>query len=215
MVKQFTLDFKLSPDAVFSNYVGDAAEKIGRGNAWQYLWGRKGSGRSHLLQAACQETEGSIYLSELKRLSPEVLRDLENMPLICLDDIDAILSQTEWEEALFHLMNGVKDRGGRLLVAAEAPSSQQNIKLADLKSRLNSASAIETDQLNDNQKIRVLVQRARHWGFDLSEDVGRFILSRSPRDMYKLLDMLKRLELETLRQQKRVTIPFVKHTLQL
>ncbi|MFT5563285.1 MAG: hypothetical protein ACI9Z9_003170, partial [Litorivivens sp.] len=34
-------------------------------------------------------------------------------------------------------------------------------------------------------------------------------------DMVKLLDMLKRLEMETLRQQKRVTIPFVKHTLQL
>jgi hypothetical protein len=27
--------------------------------------------------------------------------------------------------------------------------------------------------------------------------------------------MLKRLEMETLRQQKRVTIPFVKHTLEL
>lgn len=215
MVRQFTLDFKLSPDAVFANYIGDAADKIGQASTWQYLWGRKGSGRSHLLQAACQATPGSIYLSELQRLSPEVVRDLEAMPLVCLDDVDLILADPDWEQALFHLMNGVKDRGGRLLIAAELPANQQNIKLADLRSRLNAATPIETDQLSDSQKIRVLVQRAKHWGFDLSEDVGRFILSRSPRDMIELLELLKRLEMETLRQQKRVTIPFVKHTLHL
>ncbi|MFT4677676.1 MAG: DnaA family protein [Patiriisocius sp.] len=215
MVRQFTLDFKLSPDAVFANYIGDAAGKIRQISTWQYLWGRKGSGRSHLLQAACQATPGSIYLSELKRLSPEVVRDLETMPLVCLDNIDSILTDPDWQQALFHLMNGVKDRGGQLLMAAELPANQQNIKLKDLRSRLNAATPVETDRLSDSQKIRVLVQRAKHWGFDLSEDVGRFILSRSPRDMIMLVDMLKRLEIETLRQQKRVTIPFVKQTFNL
>jgi DnaA family protein len=215
MVRQFTLDFKLSPDAVFANYIGDAAGKIRQISTWQYLWGRKGSGRSHLLQAACQATPGSIYLSELKRLSPEVVRDLETMPLVCLDNIDSILTDPDWQQALFHLMNGVKDRGGQLLMAAELPANQQNIKLKDLRSRLNAATPVETDRLSDSQKIRVLVQRAKHRGFDLSEDVGRFILSRSPRDMIMLVDMLKRLEIETLRQQKRVTIPFVKQTFNL
>lgn len=215
MVRQFTLDFKLSPDAVFANYIGDAAGKIRQISTWQYLWGRKGSGRSHLLQAACQATPGSIYLSELKRLSPEVVRDLETMPLVCLDNIDSILTDPDWQQALFHLMNGVKDRGGQLLMAAELPANQQNIKLKDLRSRLNAATPVETDRLSDSQKIQVLVQRAKHWGFDLSEDVGRFILSRSPRDMIMLVDMLKRLEMETLRQQKRVTIPFVKQTFNL
>jgi DnaA family protein len=215
MVRQFTLDFKLSPDAVFANYIGDAADKIRQISTWQYLWGRKGSGRSHLLQAACQATPGSIYLSELKRLSPEVVRDLETMPLVCLDNIDSILTDPDWQQALFHLMNGVKDRGGQLLMAAELPANQQNIKLKDLRSRLNAATPVETDRLSDSQKIQVLVQRAKHWGFDLSEDVGRFILSRSPRDMIMLVDMLKRLEMETLRQQKRVTIPFVKQTFNL
>jgi len=213
--KQFTLDFKLSPDAVFENYVGDAVAKIQQHSDWQFIWGRAGSGRTHLLQAACQATPGGIYLGQLERLSAEVLRDLERLPLVCLDDVDSILGEKDWEEGLFHLMNGIKDRGGRLLLAAEAPAIQHNIQLLDLQSRLKAATAIETDQLDDEQKILVLQRRAQHWGFDLSADVGRFIISRSPRDMVKLLDMLKRLEMETLRQQKRVTIPFVKHTLQL
>jgi DnaA family protein len=215
MSEQFTLDFKLSPDAVFDNYIGDAGARIDQNSPWQFIWGRAGSGRTHLLQAACHATVGSIYLGQLERLSAEILRDLESLPLVCLDDVDSILGDKDWEEGLFHLMNGIKDRGGRLLMAAEAPANQQNIQLLDLRSRLKAATAIETDQLDDEQKILVLQRRAQHWGFDLTADVGRFIISRSSRDMVKLLDMLKRLEMETLRQQKLVTIPFVKHTLQL
>ncbi|MFT5562945.1 MAG: chromosomal replication initiation ATPase DnaA, partial [Litorivivens sp.] len=74
MSKQFTLDFKLSPDAVFENYVGDAAAKIHQHSHWQFIWGRVGSGRTHLLQAACHATPGGIYLGQLERLSAEVLR---------------------------------------------------------------------------------------------------------------------------------------------
>lgn len=215
MVEQFTLDFKLSPDAVFANYVGDAGEQVLGSRGWSLVWGRAGTGRSHLLQAACHAAPGGIFFAELARLSPDLLRDLEQRPLVCLDDVDTILGQPDWEEALFHLMNGVKDRGGRLLMSAVSPANQQTIKLADLRSRFLAATAIETDALTDEQKVTVLVSRARHWGFELSGEVGRFILSRSPRDMNGLLDMLKRLEMETLRQQKRVTIPFVKHTLEL
>lgn len=215
MAEQFTLDFKLSPDAVFANYVGDAATQVLGSHGWSLVWGRVGTGRSHLLQAACHAEPNGIFFANLARLSPEIIRDLEQRPLVCLDDVDAVLGDPEWEEALFHLMNGIKDRGARLIMSAVAPANQQKIKLADLRSRLVAATAIETDNLSDQQKVSVLICRARHWGFELSEEVGRFILSRSPRDMNQLLDMLKRLEIETLRQQKRVTIPFVKHTLEL
>jgi DnaA family protein len=215
VAEQFTLDFKLSPDAVFANYVGDASQQVGCSLGWSLVWGREGSGRSHLLQAACHAEPKGIFLADLARLSPEIIRDLEHRPLVCLDDVDAVLGNPEWEEALFHLMNGIKDRGGRLLMSAVAPAIQQSVRLPDLQSRLNSATAIETSVLTDEQKVAVLILRARHWGFDLSEEIGRFIISRSPRGMNKLLDMLKRLEMETLRQQKRVTIPFVKHTLEL
>ena len=59
------------------------------------------------------------------------------------------------------------------------------------------------------------MHKAHSRGFYLGEDVGRFILSRASRDMPRLLDLLERIELETLRQGKRVTIPFVKQSLGL
>lgn len=215
MNKQFTLNFQLSPDATYENYVGIAAGKIQQFPDWQLLWGSAGSGKSHLLQAACHGFDQAIYLSDLPKLSPEILQDLEQRPLICIDDIDSVVGDSAWEEALFHLMNGVRDQKRRLVLSAREPAKDLDIKLKDLKSRLLSAQAVRTDELSDDEKIQLLIRRSNHWGFELSEDVGRFILSRSPRNVNQLLDMLKRLELETLRLQKRVTIPFVKQTLEL
>ena len=212
---QFALDLKLRDDATRSNYTGVAIEKLDLDEPWLYLWGLPGSGRTHLLQACCHDEPNSIYLDHLLKLDTEVLQGLEAMSLVCIDNIEQVLGDRNWEEALFHLMNAIKDSKGKLILAANAPASKTRVVLPDLKSRLLAATAVETDQLSDEDKLKVLMQRAHNRGFQLSEDVGRFILSRSGRDMRQLLDLLQRLELETLRQHKRVTIPFVKQTLSL
>jgi DnaA-homolog protein len=89
------------------------------------------------------------------------------------------------------------------------------VQLPDLRSRLLAALVVETDTLNDQQKLQVMQQRANSRGFDLKDDVGQFIMSRSARDMGSLVNVLALLEVESLRQQKKVTIPFVKQTLRL
>ena len=92
-----------------------------------YIWGALGSGRSHLLQAAChaaremQRSAVYISLSEVKELSPEMLQDLEHSELVCIDDIEVIAGQARWEEALFHLYNEMKQRQHSLIVAGVRP----------------------------------------------------------------------------------------------
>ncbi|MFN3238752.1 MAG: DnaA regulatory inactivator Hda [Pseudomonadales bacterium] len=221
MSKQYTLALPLSPDATFANYVGEAGNKLAQLHYWNLIWGPSGTGRSHLLQALCFNEAGQtsrpdrIYLGELQRLEPQVLANLETFDVVCLDDVDDVLGHSGWEEALFHLLNSCKDNGTRVVMAAKLPAAQQDIKLADLKSRLNAALAVATDKLDDAQRICVMQRRASHWGFDLPHDVAEFILKRSPRDMVRLIDNLKRLELETLRAQRKVTIPFAKQTLRI
>lgn len=220
MAEQYTLALPLSPDATFANYIGEASEKLQHLESWNVVWGQPGSGRSHLLQALCRDEAelikpNYIYLAALKKLDPEVLRNLEMYAVVCLDDVDQVLGESAWEEALFHLLNSCKDHGTRVVLSVQEPIANQNIRLPDLKSRLNSALAIETDQPGDAGRIKVMRQRARHWGFELPEEVAEFILKRSPRDMTRLIDNLKRLEVETLRAKRKVTIPFAKQTLQL
>ncbi|VDY33982.1 DnaA-homolog protein hda [Morganella morganii] len=52
-------------------------------------------------------------------------------------------------------------------------------------------------------------------GFELPEDVGRFILKRLDRQMRTLFDMLDRLDHASIVAQRKLTIPFVKDILRL
>ena len=219
MSSQLALNIRLRDDATFENFVGSAAGKIQGADRILYLWGQAGSGKSHLLQALCHKVnvkkKDSIYLQDLGNHSPEILYSLESFSLVCLDDIHEVIGNESWELELFHLMNSVKDTSSRLVVSASTPSARLNIRLPDLASRLRAAVAIETDALDDQEKVGMLMRRASNRGFALNDEVARFILGRSPRDMHHLIELLGKLETETLRQQKKLTIPFVKKTLLL
>ena len=213
--QQLALDITLRDDATFANYVGEAKTRLAHPGQLVYLWGPHQTGLSHLLQACCQGVTGGIYLSNLDKLSAEILQQLDAMPLVCIDDVDLIVGRQDWEEALFHLINGIKDGGKRIIIAAHQSARQLPFKLPDLHSRLLGAIAVETDVLNDAQKLVVLQQWAKGRGFVLSDDVGQYIMSRAARDMSNLVNMLEQLEIESLRHQKKITIPFAKQILNL
>ncbi len=189
------------------------------GESFVYIRGTPGSGRSHLLEAACHEARENgrpaIYLAGLQTYEPDILRDLEAIPLVCLDDVHLIAGAGDWELALFHLINGIRDKGNRLLVSADRAAGQLPVRLGDLRSRLLGAFSIETDRLSDEQKLAALQIRACNRGFEMSDEVGRYILGRTDRSMGNLIRLLQRLETETLAHQRKLTIPFVKRTLRL
>ena len=154
MAEQYTLALPLSPDATFANYIGEASAKLAHLESWNVIWGKPGSGRSHLLQALCRDDAEQIksdyiYLAALNKLDPEVLRNLEMYTVVCLDDVDDVFGEKAWEEALFHLLNSCKDLGTQVVLSVQEPIANHNIGLLDLKSRLSSALAIETDQPGD------------------------------------------------------------------
>ena len=214
---QLPLDIRLRDDATFANYIGDAARQVAAASGIVYLWGEAGSGRTHLLQAACHEARNlgrtSIYLCDMRRHSPEIFRDLERLAVVCVDDIHDVLGQDDWETALFHLVNAIRDARGTLILSADGPAARLSVALADLRSRLVAAHSIKTDDLDDAGKLALLKQRAAFQGFELADDVVRFIMSRSDRSVRSLVALLEKLEVETLRRQKKVTIPLVKQVL--
>jgi DnaA family protein len=157
----------------------------------------------------------TLYLPALSILEPGVLEGLEQVDLTCLDDVDDVLDQPDWQRALFHLINAVKDAGNTLIASSTNPVSALKLELGDLDSRIKGAYLLSTDQLDDEQKLEVVGRKARRRGFDMNQEVCRFILGRSHRDMHHLARLVDQLDEETLRRQKKVTIPFVKAALGL
>lgn len=186
-----------------------------------YLWGPKGSGKSHILQGCCQavsSTQSAIYLplTLLKEWGPQTLEGLEEQTLVCIDDIDVIAQDPSWEEALFHLYNKIKDSDQSLLIiSGNQPPAMSTIALPDLRSRLGWGLVIQLNELSDEEKIHTLKLHALKRGFDLPESVGQFLLHRCSRNMHDLHQLLNRLDDASLAAQRKITIPFVKNTLNI
>ncbi|WP_028238501.1 DnaA regulatory inactivator Hda [Stutzerimonas azotifigens] len=228
---QLPLGVRLRDDATFANfYPGANAAALGYVErlcspeaGWSdeliFLWGKVGAGRSHLLQAACLRIEErgqqAIYLplAEVAGYGPELFDNLEQCDLVCLDDLDAIVGDSAWEEGLFHLFNRLRDSGRRLLLAASEPPRELPVALPDLQSRLTLALVFQLKELSDEDKLRALQLRASRRGLNLPDDVGRFILTRGSRSMSALFELLDRLDHASLQAQRKLTIPFLKETL--
>lgn len=187
-----------------------------------YLWSREGGGRSHLLHAACAELSakgeavGYVPLDKRTWFVPEVLDGMEQLALICIDNIECIAGDEPWEMAIFDLYNRILETGKtRLLITGDRPPRQLNLKLADLASRLDWGQIYKLQPLSDEDKLQALQLRARLRGFELPEDVGRFLLKRLDREMRTLFVTLDQLDQASISAQRKLTIPFVKETLAL
>lgn len=196
-----------------------ASALSGTGERFIYIWGPAGSGKSHILQACCQQLaldKPSIYLplDTLKTWDPAVISDLDAHQLLCIDELDAITGNKAWEEALFHLYNRVRDAGtSTMIIASSLPPHHTAIALPDLRSRLTSCLVMHVHELGDADKIQTLRAQAHKRGFELPEPVAQFLVNRSARNMHDLHTVLARLDRASLVAQRKITIPFVKTTL--
>ena len=191
----------------------------GKGEPLVYVAGAAGMGKTHLLQAACHDavqsgrTTSYLPLQELLVFSPTVFDDLEQLDLICIDDVSAIAGHDVWEQGLFDLFNRVRQRGGTLLIAAEKRPDQAGFLLPDLVSRLGWGLTYVLKPLADCDVIAALGLRAQARGLELPEDTAQYLLRRFPRDLPTLFALFDTLDTASLIAQRRLTVPFVKSVL--
>jgi DnaA-homolog protein len=186
----------------------------GRGKAAVWLYGPRGSGKSHLLQAACaaagRNGRAAAYLPLARGLAPELLEGFERLPLVALDDLDAVAGGDAWERALFSLWNGLAEQGGRLALAARVAPAATPFELPDLASRLAASEVHRLHALGESDQAEALRRRARHRGLELPDDTLVFLTRRAPREFATLCRMLDELDAESLAARRRLTIPFVR-----
>jgi DnaA family protein len=230
MTQQLPLGLQLKAAARFSNFVAGPNDELleqlqraadGHGEPFFLLWGGAGSGKSHLLQASCHQAatreRRAAYLSlrDHANFLPALLEGWEAYHLVCLDDVDAIAGLRGWEEAVFHLYNRIRERGGGLLVSCSVAPTQLQLCLPDLRSRLTWGLTYQLKSLDDRQRLQALQLRARQRGCEMPAETGRYLMRRLPRDMPALFDLLDQLDEASLVAQRKLTVPFVKAVLGL
>ena len=185
-----------------------------------YLWGGVASGKTHLLLAIAEQAQKDsktmlyLPLAELVRTaSPEVLEGVEGLNFLCLDELESISGESEWEEALFHCFNRLELSGCQLIVASRNNPAASAIKLPDLRSRMASGLIYQLDSLNDSAKEKVLIVQSQARGLEMSNEVAQYLLRNYSRDLNKLIGLLQSLDKASMSEQRRLTIPFVRQIL--
>lgn len=233
-ISQLTLSVQLPDDEIFDSYFSESNHSVlsqlklfidqsqvvepNQLNSF-YLFGLTGVGKSHLLHAcsayAAQLNKTSVCLScaELLLLSVEVLDGLEQIDVICLDDIQLIADNTVWQQAIFDLFNRVLEQNNCLLISGDQSATQLGLSLPDLVSRLSWGLTEQVKPLLDDEKVAALQYRASKRGLTLSNEAANFLLNRLSREMGNLIASLDILDNASIREQRKITIPFIKDVL--
>jgi len=231
MSTQLSFDIRLRDSAAFENFFPGAnreavshlaAVASDNGPRWSsrtpvtYLWGGHGTGKTHLLQAACRAAQQAgqtalyIPLDCAAKLSPRVLEDVGAADLVCIDDLQCIAGLADWETALFNVCEHCRASVAALLVTASARPADAGLRMPDLATRLGWGLVYPLHALNDDEKVAAVRLRARNRGFELSDAVARYVLNRYPRDMHALFSLLERMDQTSLAMQRQITIPFIR-----
>ena len=235
-ISQLILSVQLPDDETFCSYLSESNHSVvsqlklfieqsqvtkpNQPNSF-YLFGLTGVGKSHLLHAcsayAAQSHKTSVCLScaELLLLSVEVLDGLEQIDVICLDDIQLIAGNTLWQQAIFDLYNRVLEQNNCLLISGDQSATQLGLSLPDLISRLSWGLTEQIKPLDDDDKVTALQYRASKRGLTLSSEAANFLLNRLSREMGNLIASLDTLDKASIREQRKITIPFIKNVLNL
>ncbi len=181
-----------------------------------YLWGKKTTGKTHLLQAACTAANNKglsvsyIPLNQFNELSPEILHDLGMLDLVCIDDLDKICGEIEWQQSLTWLYNELRDNNHSLILGASESPKDIKLEVSDLKSRLVWDQVFQIIPPDDELKIRILKNRAEESGFDLTDEVIEFLMRRVNRDLASLIEILEKIDRASLVAKRKITVPFVR-----
>jgi len=180
-----------------------------------FLWGAKGVGKSHLLRAtaAAAEAHGTAarYLADPGEL---VATDPESLATHALVAVDAIeTGNAEAQARLFTLYNALRERGHRFVGAASVAPAALALR-EDLRTRLGWELVYEVLALADDDKPAALLGYAHRRGFAVPEDVIRYLLAHTRRDMPALLGALAALDRHSLALRRPITVPMLRDWLQ-
>jgi len=151
------------------------------------MWGESGAGKTHLATALAQEA---------------------SRPVRIVDDVER-LGDAEQEE----LFNAFIDQAFPFLLVTASAAPRDVAIRRDLSTRLATGLTYRLLPLSDEEKGAALSAHARVRGFELSEEVARYLLTHARRDMGSLVSALDALDRYSLETGRTITVPLLKEAL--
>ena len=175
------------------------------------------NGKSYLLQAICNDFSNSnnstIYIPMQKaiNLEPSILEGINDLNLICLDDIDLISNQRDWELALFNLINECYEKDCFLLLSGSIDKLEV---IPDLISRIKKMEILRLKAIDDDELLRATQSISKNLNIEISDKNMNYLINNSRRDIKTVFGTLSQLEKESLERKKSIGLNLIKEVIQ-
>ena len=184
-----------------------------------FIFGSKESGQPYLLQAMCNfyssMTKSSLYvpLKKVMNYGVEIFESLENIDLICVDGIEQVISKTEWEKAIFNLINKALISESRLILTSSKDLKSLNFSLPDLESRIRKIQSFELYPINDKDIFDALKYISKLTSINLGDKEAKYLVTYSQRNISNLVQILESLDQLSMEMKRKITIPLIKEVI--
>ena len=217
---QLPLDFEHRPSLTGEDFLiaesnRDAVIWLDRWPDWPtpalVIHGPAGCGKTHLAHVFLARC-GGRKLSILDMSADEPRDLIEDIPACVIEDAERFL-EAGLEQALLHLYNALKETGGQLLLTSRRPPSRWPVHLADLRSRLNTATAVRIGPPDDMLMQAVVVKLFADRQLKVDQDVVTFMLARMERSFDAARELVARIDAAALKERRKITVRLVRDLL--
>ena len=164
------------------------------------LTGPVGSGKTHLAHIWAAQAKAEIV--------PAVALAVEGIPRIAPGTalaVEDISANTVPEAALFHLINGIRELGGSLLLTSRDQADEWRVSLPDLRSRLRFAAPVALGAPEDELLRQVLVKLFADRQLVVDKPLIDYLISRMERSFSAAVGLVDALDEEALAAGRPIT----------
>ncbi|WP_332065519.1 DnaA regulatory inactivator HdaA [Bartonella sp. CB189] len=178
------------------------------------LVGQEGCGKTHFSSVWAQKANAlSIHRDKIDKIIS--MASLNRSLLI--EDIDAGEIN---EIGLFHLFNSVKQtninmRQVTLLITARTAPSMWDLKLDDLKSRLNSVMLVAIDQPDETLLTAVAFKFFSDRQIIVHPDIVHYLINRCERSLFALRRIIDSIDRLALQRKSKITRAVISEALNM
>lgn len=176
-----------------------------------YLWGPTGAGKTHLLAAAAALVQATG--PRVPGLGPQVPLPWSMdgaAPLVLIDDCDRL--DEDRQHAAFVTVVEAQSEGIAVLAAGRLPPVDLPLR-EDLRSRIGWGHVFAIHPLGEARTRAALRQAADRRGIFLDDALMDFLLTRLPRDLGSLMQLLDRIDEYSMVAKRPVTLALVRRML--
>ena len=184
-----------------------------------FLYGIKKSGKSFFLQSVCNfyasKNKSSLYIptAEVMKYGISFMDSLDNLDVICIDDIDLINSNKEWEIAIFNLINDCLISKCRLIFSSSFNPSSIKFDLKDLISRIKKIDHVELFPVSEDKLNDALIFICNLRSINLGEKEINYLITYSKRNISDLINIINKLDKTSMQLKRKITVPLIKEVI--